>query len=76
MFEIMEREISNPEWFLKEILEDIRPVSPNTQGYTLVHFCIASGYFDLLEFLIEKYNFDVDFYEPYAKNTLLHVWAR
>ena len=75
IFEVLEREIANPEWFKNDVLENYSALSLNTKGYTLVHHCLKAGYVNLVNIFIERYGFDVDFYVPNENNTLLHVWC-
>ena len=79
MFEVFDRHCSL-EWMQETIsvIVDMKyNYGSNSEKYTFVHMAVKSGLWRLLfEVFLDKYGFDVDFYKPRSKLTLLHVIAK
>ena len=46
------------------------------EEFTLVHLAIKAGLYKTVEYFLDELKFDIDFYWPFAKLTLLHVVAK
>ena len=74
-FEVLARNFSH-EW-LQETVSLVIPNAMPREGFTIVHLAAKGGLFRLLhEVFLDKYDFDVDFYRPQCRLTLLHVVAK
>ena len=51
-------------------------VAPETVRSTPLHYAVSLGLHDVAAFLIDEYSQDVNAWDPYTKETLLHVASR
>ena len=78
MFEVLKKHFSY-DWIKETISIPMREMDGNysKEGFTIVHLAAQGGLFNLLhDVFLDEYEFNVDFYRPKSRLTLLHVVAK